>query len=180
MLVIAEHFADDPGVAMVERAHGVEGMRGVPRSGLHRILCDRHLSVGVPDAYADLPPGSLGNHFHGAGNFRSNRQHAHVPARRLPKTVEDFTRRRDQIFRRMHSPPLVAEKRSLEMNAQRASLHGIAIRRGGGCLDRVGQIVPAPHKSRRVAPRPWSENIRSRRESSGICPGAEVPTARPA
>ena len=38
--------------------------------------------------------------------------------------------RRDQIFRRMHPPPLVAEKWSFEMNAQRPSLHGITIRRG--------------------------------------------------
>ncbi len=116
-LVIAEHFADDAGFAMVQRAHGIEGMRRVARSGFDCVLCDGHLSVRVPDAHADLSLGRLGYHFHRARNFRRNRQHLHMPARRLPETFEDLDGRCNQIFRRMHSTPLVAEKWSLEMNA---------------------------------------------------------------
>ena len=120
--VVAEYFTDDSGVAMVEWPHSVEGVRRVARSGCYGILSDRHLSVGVSNAYANIAPRSLRNHAHRAGNFRGNRQHAHMPTRRLPKALEDVNGRRDQIFRRMHSSPLVAQKWSFEMKAQRPSL----------------------------------------------------------
>ena len=137
--VIAEHLADDSGFAVVERAHSVESVGRVPRSGLDGLLRDRHLRVRVPHADANISPRRLRDHFHRAGNFRSDGQHPHMPARRLPKTLEDFERRRDQVFRRMHSPALVAEKRSFEVNPQRTSLRRIIVRRGTGCFDRVGQ-----------------------------------------
>ena len=112
---------------MVERPHGVESMGGMPRSGFDRSLRDWHLGVRVPNADANIAPRRFRDHFHRAGNLRCNRQHAHMPACRLPEALEDLERRRDQIFRRMHAAPLVAEKRSLEMNAQRPGLHAPAV-----------------------------------------------------
>jgi len=101
--------------------------------------CATGISASEWPMLADLAPRRLRNHFHRAGNLRSNRQHTHMPARRLPEALEDFHGRGDQIFPRMHAAPFVAEKRPFEMNAQRTSLRGLFIRRGGGCFNRVGQ-----------------------------------------
>ena len=35
-LLVGEHFAKDAGLAMIERTHGIEGVRGVAGAGLHR------------------------------------------------------------------------------------------------------------------------------------------------
>ncbi len=155
-LVISEDFADDARLAMVQRTHGVESVRGVPRPGLHRCLRDRHLGVGVANADAHLTFCRFGNHFHRAGNFGSNRQHANVAARGLPEAVEDSDGRCHQVFRRMHSAPLVAQKRSLEMNAQRPGLHRAIC---AGSLQSRPPAAPAPRKSSRAEQPPWSENI---------------------
>src|SRR5258707_722194 len=102
---------------MIQRAHGVESVSSMPRPGLDGGLCRWHLGVGVADAHAHLALRRFGDDFHRAGNFWSNRQHAHVAARSLPKTLEDGDGGRDQILGGMHSPALVAEKRAFEMNA---------------------------------------------------------------
>ena len=34
--LIGQHFAKDTGLAMIERTHGIEGVRGVASAGLHR------------------------------------------------------------------------------------------------------------------------------------------------
>ncbi len=118
-----------PGIAMIERTHGIEGMRGMASAGLHGLRGNGHFRIGVTDADANFPPRRLRNYFDGAGNFRRNRHHAHMPARGLPKIVEDLNRGRDQILRRMHSAALVAEKGALEMNAQWPSLRsGVLVR----------------------------------------------------
>jgi len=84
----------------------------------------------MANADADTPPRSLRDYFERTRNFRGNGQHAHVPARRLPETIENLRARIEQELRRMHSPPFVAEKRALQMNAQRLSLDGIAVYAG--------------------------------------------------
>jgi len=65
------------------------------------------------------PRRRLRDHFHRAGNFGCNGEHAHMPASRLPEAVEDRDGRLDQAFRRVHTSPFMAEKRAFEMNAQR-------------------------------------------------------------
>ena len=58
--VIGEDLAENAGISMVQRAHGIEGMRRVSRTGLHGGLCDRQLSIGVSDADANILPRSRG------------------------------------------------------------------------------------------------------------------------
>src|SRR5207302_6361928 len=117
---------ENAGIAMVQRAHGIEGMGRVARTGLHGSLCDRQLSIGVSDADANILPRSFGDDFHCAGKLRSDRDHSNVPACSLPEALEDFDARQRQIFRRMYSSTLVAEKWTFQMDAEWPSLHRVA------------------------------------------------------
>src|SRR3954468_16618367 len=87
--VIAEHFADDAGIAMIQRAHGIEGVGGVPGTGCNSLPGLRHLRIGVPDAYTNAATSSLRNQLDRSGNLRRDSHHAHVPASGLPESIEN-------------------------------------------------------------------------------------------
>jgi hypothetical protein len=138
-LAIGKNLAEDAGIAMIERTHGVEGVGGVTGSGLDPGAGGFEHGVGVADAHANLATCRFGDHFEGSWKFGRDGHHADVAARRLPETFKDIERGLDQIFRGMHAAALVTEKRTFQMDAERLRL-GCAV--VGGTLrrfDRIGE-----------------------------------------
>jgi len=137
----AKHFADDAGLAVIERAHGIESVGGVAGAGLHGSARGFEDGIGVADADANFAAHGFGNHFEGSGKFGGDGHHAHVTTGGLPEAFEDFERGLDEIFGRMHAAAFVAEEWTFEMNAERASLHGSAVGRvrSLSCFDGVGE-----------------------------------------
>ncbi len=119
-VVVAEHFSDDSGIAMIQGPHSVESVSRVTRSGGDRALRDRKFGIRVTDAHADATPSGFGDNLHCSGNFGCDGEHLYMTARRLPEAIEDFERGVEQIFGRMDAASLVAEKRSFKMDAERA------------------------------------------------------------
>src|SRR5689334_19415983 len=119
--VVAEHFAENSRITMIQWTHGIKGVRGMASASLYGGLRGGQLGVGVTNADTHLAPGRFGDHFDGSRNFGRDGHHPYMAASRLPETLEDFNCGIDQIFRRMDTSPLVAEEGALEMNSQRPS-----------------------------------------------------------
>ncbi len=130
---IGQHFAQNSGIAMIQRPHGVEGVSGMASArgdaGASRV----QVSVGVPQAHANSARGGLRDDLERARQFRRNREHANVSSRRLPEAIKSGQRRSQQIFRRMHSAPLVADEWSFQMNPQRPRPQIAVSSRRGSC-----------------------------------------------
>ncbi len=92
-LVVGKHFAEDAGLAMIERPHGIEGVSGVAGAGLHTFAGGFQRGVGVANAHANIAPGGFRDNFDRSGKLGSDGHHAHMPARSLPETFKDFQRR---------------------------------------------------------------------------------------
>src|ERR1017187_7692710 len=105
--------------AMTQRTHGIEGMRGVPRSRRDSASGRLKIGVGMSQAHANAAPRRFGNDFGRAAQFRSNRHHPNPAARRLPELLERAQLRSQQIFRRMHPAPRMANEWPLKMNSER-------------------------------------------------------------
>jgi len=126
-LVAGQHFAENAGFSMIERTHGIEGMRGVAGSGFHRGPGGVDQSVRVAHAHANLAPCRFRNHLHRSGQLRRDGHHAHMPARGLPEALKNLQRRLEQIFWGMNAAALVTEKRTLQMNAEGAGLNRVTV-----------------------------------------------------
>src|SRR5580700_10762921 len=109
---VGKHFAEDAGIAMIERPHGVESVSGVVGSGVDSGASGFERGVIVANAHTDFAPRRFGDNLKSAGNLRCDGHHPHVAMRGLPKTLKDFERGLDEVFRRMHAAALVAEKRT--------------------------------------------------------------------
>src|ERR1035441_9098962 len=105
--------------AMTQRTHGIEGMRGVPRSRRDSASGRLKIGVGMSQAHANAAPRRFGNDFGRAVQFRSNRHHPNPAARRLPELLESVQFRSQQIFRRMHPAARMADEGPLQMNSER-------------------------------------------------------------
>src|SRR5579884_3367190 len=104
---------------MVKRPHRVEGVSRMPRACIHSStrLFDRGIRMTDADAYPSLC--CFGNYFSRAVQFRSNRHHSHMAARRLPQLFESRDAGRNQIFRRMYAPFVMTQEWTLKVNSNR-------------------------------------------------------------
>ena len=59
---VRQYRPDYPGVAMSERAHGVEGVGRLTRAQFHRALRLRIGGVGMTDGWPHAAPHHLGDH----------------------------------------------------------------------------------------------------------------------
>src|SRR5208337_4989331 len=126
---IRKHRAQNTGTAMIQiamtqrvmtqRTHGIESMRRVPRSRGDSAFGRRKVGVRMSQAHANAAPRGFGNDLGRALQFRSNRHHANTAARRLPELLEQGQRRSQQIFRRMHPAPNMADEWSFKMDSER-------------------------------------------------------------
>ncbi len=85
---IGQHFAQNSGIAMVERPHGVKGVGGMAgargETGASRI----QVGIGVAQAHTNSARGGLRDDFERARQFRRNGEHANVSPRRLPEAIK--------------------------------------------------------------------------------------------
>ena len=104
-LRIGQHLAEDAGIAMIQRPHGVKSVSGVASAGgdsgarggqgqRRSVRCSRRLRVR-----------RFGDDFDGALQLRRDGHDANVSARRLPEAIKRRHGRRQQILRRMHAAP---------------------------------------------------------------------------
>lgn len=122
-----QNFAKNARFPMIEWTHGIEGVSGVPGTGLHRSLRGFQGGIRVTDAHTNSAPLRFRNHLDCPGKLRRDSHHAHVTARCLPKAVKYAQSGLNQIFRRMRPAALVTKKRSFQVNAQRKSLYSAAM-----------------------------------------------------
>src|SRR5580700_8630491 len=106
---------------MVERAHGIEGVRCMPRSRRDSAFGRLKVGVGMSQADAHTATRCFGNNLGRVIQLGSDRHHADTAARSLPELVEEGERRSEQIFGRVHAAARVADERSLEMDSERDS-----------------------------------------------------------
>ena len=128
-LSVGEDLGENTGLAMVERAHGVEGVGGVAGAGFRASAGGLQRGVGVADAHQNLAARGFRDHFESSGKFGSDGHHADVAARGLPEAIENLQRGLDQVRGGMHAAALVAEERAFEVNAQGESLR-LSVERG--------------------------------------------------
>src|SRR5208282_1440561 len=69
--------------------------------------------------HANAAPCRFGNDLGRGVQFRSNRHHKDTAARRLPELLESGQRRSQQISRRMHPAPRMADEWPLKMDSER-------------------------------------------------------------
>ena len=90
---IRQHRTQNTGIAMIRRAmvqrsHGIEGMRRVARSRRDSASGRLKIGVGMSQAHAHAAPRRFGNDLGRVLQFRSNRHHKNPAARRLPELLE--------------------------------------------------------------------------------------------
>ncbi len=129
---IGEHGGDDAGIAMRERAHGIEGVGGVASAGSDGALGEGEIGVGMSEADADSAGDGGGDHLEGAIEFGSDGEHADAASGGLPEALERFDARREEMLGRMDSATHMADERTFEVNADRGGANG---ERPGVCGD---------------------------------------------
>ena len=126
---VGQHLAENTRIAMVERPHGVEGVRGVPRSRVHR--GPGGIQVGVGMSQADADPRRAASAMTSSAPSNSG---AIVIMRMCPRAACQKRSNSDnvgssKIFRRMHAAPRMAEEWTFQMNAQGTRPRSRALRR---------------------------------------------------
>src|SRR5664279_3900389 len=99
---------------MIEPAHGVEGVRSVPNSGLDAGDPLLQSGIGVPNADTYSAAGGIGNKSQRTLQLRRNREHPDVTSGCIPHLVERFGRDRLQVDTRVDPAPGVAEEWALQ------------------------------------------------------------------
>src|SRR6266568_2890098 len=133
---VRENLGEKSWPPVVERTHSVECMSRVTRAGADCVARATEVRIRMPEADANPALDGLRNNFDGILQFRRNGHNSYLPPRRLPKSFKSRHVRNQQVFRQMHSATRMAEKRTLEMNAERTRA---PISVGG--LDGVSQVL---------------------------------------
>ena len=147
--VFSEGDAEDAGIAVRKRAHGVEGVGGADGAGGDGVAGLGGGCVGVAERDADFLLANVSNEFGGAGKFGREGEQADVSARGLPEAVEEFWIGRLEMGGGMDSAAGVGDEGTFEMDADGArdgrggvggglDPSGDVIERGEGCVDRSG------------------------------------------
>jgi len=110
---ISQNRADDSGIAMRERPHGVEHMHGVARSRLYRRARLIVVRVGVADGGDDFGGNGIFDQRLRARNFRSDSDNFHQAIGRVEKLLQDLNRRAGDRLRGMHAAARLADERPL-------------------------------------------------------------------
>ena len=130
--VVGENCAQDAGLAMIERAHGIESVGGVACSGLECAIRLLKSGVGVADACADPTSGGFGYYFDGVRDFRGNGEDGDLASRRVPKLLKKLKRAILYICGWMDTALGVADEGPFQVYADGS---GVPVRRlfNGGC-----------------------------------------------
>src|SRR5437016_14454416 len=118
---VGENFPQNSWITMIQGAHGIERMGGVPRTRRNATPREFQGSVRVTDAHAYSAPCRLGDYFACPIEFGRNRHHPNVSACCLPQFLEPRNGWRKQVFWGMHAPARMTEEWPRKVNAQRAS-----------------------------------------------------------
>ena len=128
---IGQNLAENPGIAMTQRTHGVECVSSVTGARSDTGASGTEVGIGVAETYTNSTLRRFRDDLYSAWQLRRDRQYANMAARSLPEAIKRSQRGRQKIFRRMHAAPGMADKRPLQMNAQRP----------GSCLGRAGILI---------------------------------------
>src|SRR5512146_2091124 len=104
---------------MIQGTHGIERVRGVTGSGSNCPLGCGEVRVGVSDTHANASTRGFLDDLDSTVQLRCDRHYPYMSSRRIPESVERIDRRWQEMFRRMDSAANMADKRALEMNADR-------------------------------------------------------------
>ena len=137
---VVENDAEDAGLAMIERAHGIEGVSCGDSTGLDGGTGFSCGGVGVADRDANTQRRGVLDELEGAGFFRSDGQDANVAAGGAPETIEGGDARGKDVRGWMHAALEVRDEGTFEVNAERARLRMVFVCNGIGCvLNGVGE-----------------------------------------
>ena len=111
---------------MVQRPHGIEGMRRAGCPGLNRRPRLGGRRIGVAHAHANPTPRGVPGQFHGARHLWSERHQPHASLRRLKQPVENLDIRRQHVLHRLDPALLWRKKRPFQVDPYgfRSSLPG--------------------------------------------------------
>ncbi len=137
---VGEHGAENAGLAMVERAHGVKGVRSMAGASGNAGFGFLARGVGMAEADADTFRARIGDHGWSVLGLGSNGHHLDVAARGLPELLEELDGGLLDVFRRMHAFFRVADERTFEMKAERDGAIA-AIPRRMFAFDGVGEFL---------------------------------------
>ena len=137
-----------PGLAVVERAHGVEGVRGADGAGGDGGAGFGRGGVGVADGDAHTARGGVRGQFDCAGQLGRQRHEAHVALGGFKEPVEDGDVGREQMLGGLHAALGVREERSFEMNADAAVRRDLG---SGGSVDELGEALDGAQRCSRAA-----------------------------
>ena len=87
--VVIEHDAEDAGLAMIERAHGVEGVGSAGGSGIDGGECFGGECVGVAERDLDSERDRMADEVERSGEFRRKGHQRDVSARCLVEAVKE-------------------------------------------------------------------------------------------
>src|SRR5262249_34963513 len=118
---VSEHNTQNAGIAMCQRAHGIESMRGVPSSGCDTTFGGHKVGVGVPQTHANSATCRLRNKVLCAFEFGRDGHHPNMSARCLPEPIKRFNLWRKQVFGWMNALSRMAEKRTFQVYTEWAS-----------------------------------------------------------
>src|SRR5947209_1807224 len=104
---------------MVQRPHGIKGVRSVTRTSLNAGLGLQEVRIGVPQANTNSSVRRAPYQVNGAFDLGGNRKHAHLAFCGTPHFVEKVDRSVSQQAGWMHPTSRMAEKRSFQMDAKR-------------------------------------------------------------
>ena len=124
-----EQHADDAGLAMIERTHGVEGVRGARRSGGQAGAGFSHGRVRVADGDAYSAGDGVFCELKRAGKFGRESHQAHVAFGGFKHAIEEGDVGLEDVLGRMHAAAQMRNERAFEMNAGDA---GAAVLGRGG------------------------------------------------
>ncbi len=139
--IIAEDRAQDARLAMIERAHGVEGVRCANRSGGDGGAGLGGGGVRVAKRHADAAPGGVGDEVESAGQLRGN-GHQNDPALGgFEDAVEEGGVGGEEVLMGLHAALDVREKWAFEVNSKRNGngLAGSAFGDAAGIADEGGE-----------------------------------------
>src|ERR1039458_9550039 len=126
---------------MIEPAHGIEGVRSVPNSGLDASGPLLQSGIGVPNADTDSAARGIDNESKRTLQLRRKGEHRDATSGCIPHLVESFTRDRLQVDTRMEPTPGMAEEGAFQMNPQRLRANGICADFTVRAFRRPGQII---------------------------------------
>ena len=121
-----EHGAEDAGLAVVERAHGVEGVGGADGAGGDGGAGLGGCGVGVADGDADAAGGGMGGELEAPGSSGARVMRRTWPSAASIEAVEDGDVGGEQMLGGLHAALGVGEERTFEMDADGAG-DGLAL-----------------------------------------------------